>query len=167
MGINRIGETSNRCAADGAHRAASLVLIAPPRAASDDRTKDKPLRVADIQQELSRREVPTMTESLPSGMPPGLSRRLTMTPMELVYESAIQYITSRNPASLLRTMGGSLSRTVTRLSTLATTYGPISLGPSLRAGSLRGMSWVDNQTFCRQPYHPVAQDWLPTEAKQG
>ncbi len=129
--------------------------------------ENKPLRVADIQQELSRREVPTMTESLPSGMPPGLSRRLTMTPMELVYESAIQYITSRNPASLLRTMGGSLSRTVTRLSTLATTYGPISLCPSLRAGSLRGMSWVDNQTFCLQPYHPVAQDWLPTEAKQG
>ncbi len=20
---------------------------------------------------------------------------------------------------------------------------------------------------CRQPYHPAAQDWLPTEAKQG
>ncbi len=44
-----------------------------------------------------------MTESLPSGMPPGISRRLTMTLMELVYESAIQYIASRNPASRLRT----------------------------------------------------------------
>ncbi len=45
-----------------------------------------------------------MTESLPTGMPPGISRRLTMTPMELVYESAIQYVASRNPASLLRTI---------------------------------------------------------------
>ncbi len=152
-----------------------------------------------------------MTESLPSGMPPGISRRLTMTPMELGYEGAIQYIAGRNPASLLRTKtlpvyqilvaptpaphikessygvgrqplnesgrrwgrglglerganngldsryvkyrinsfkkGGSLSRTVTGLSTLVTTYGPMNLGPSLRAGSLRGMSRVDNQTF--------------------
>ncbi len=21
--------------------------------------------------------------------------------------------------------------------------------------------------YCQQPYHPVAQDWIPTEAKQG
>ncbi len=45
-----------------------------------------------------------MTESLPSGMSPGISGRVTMTPMELVYESAIQYVTSRNPASLLQTI---------------------------------------------------------------
>ncbi len=44
-----------------------------------------------------------MTESLPSVMPPDISRRLTMTPMELVYESVIQYFTSRNAASLLWT----------------------------------------------------------------
>ncbi len=35
-------------------------------------------------------------------------------------------------------MGGSLSRTVTGLSTLATMYGPMNSGPNLHAGSLSG-----------------------------
>jgi len=24
-----------------------------------------------------------------------------------------------------------------------------------------------HMSLCQQPYHPVVQDWLPTEAKQG
>ncbi len=40
----------------------------------------------------------------PSGTPPGVPGGLTTTPMELVDESAIQNVASRNPASLLRTI---------------------------------------------------------------
>ncbi len=45
-----------------------------------------------------------VTVPLPSGTPPGVPGGLTMTPMELVDESAIQNVASRNPASLLRTI---------------------------------------------------------------
>ncbi len=27
--------------------------------------------------------------------------------------------------------------------------------------------WLSTTFNCRQPYHPAAQDWFPTESKQG
>ncbi len=45
-----------------------------------------------------------VTVPLPSGTPPGIPGGLTMTPKELVDESAIQNVVSRNAASLLRTI---------------------------------------------------------------
>ncbi len=78
---------SNRCGADGAHRTASLALIAPPRADSRWQDENRPPRVANI---TAGNELERGTEHdriPPLRMPPGISRRLNTTPMELVYES--------------------------------------------------------------------------------